>query len=213
MGKMAIRLLIADDQEIVRLGLKNMLEGSDIRIVAQAATGDQVLDLVKKHKPDVILMEARLPGTDGLQVLGRLKLDWADQRVIMFSAHENPRYLARAVALGAEGYLFKNARKDELIKAIRAAAVGEQTWSRSELRRVGAAMASPVASDTVDVSLTKRELEVLRQVATGATNRDIAKHLKISYETIKEHVQHVLRKIGVTDRTQAAVWAVRQRIV
>lgn len=210
---MAIKVLIADDQEIVRLGLKCMLEGNDIRIVAQASSGDQVMDLVRKSKPDVVLIESKLPGMDGLQILGRLKLDTPEMRVVLFTAHENARHLARAVALGAEGYLSKAAKKDELIRVIKAAAQGEQTWSRSELRRVGAAMASPTGVENQDVSLSKREIDVLRLMVNGATNRDIAKDLKISYETIKEHVQHVLRKIGVTDRTQAAVWAVRNNIL
>jgi DNA-binding NarL/FixJ family response regulator len=210
---MAIKVLIADDQEIVRLGLKSMLEGNDIRIVGQATSGDQVLEMVRKLKPDVVLLESKLPGMDGLHILGRLKLDTPEMRVVLFTAHENARHLARAVALGAEGYLSKAAKKDELIRVIKAAAQGEQTWSRSELRRVGAAMASPTGVDNQDVSLSKREIDVLRLMVNGATNRDIAKDLKISYETIKEHVQHVLRKIGVTDRTQAAVWAVRNNII
>lgn len=211
---MSIRVVIADEQEIVRLGLKNLLESnSEIRIVAQASSGDQVLDMVKKHKPDVVLLETKLPGMDGLQILGRLKLDSPEMRVVLFTGHENARHLARAVALGAEGYLSKQAKKDDLIRVVKAAAQGEQTWSRSELRRVGAAMASPTGVENVDVSLTKREIEVLRLMVNGATNRDIAKDLKISYETIKEHVQHVLRKIGVTDRTQAAVWAVRSGVI
>jgi DNA-binding NarL/FixJ family response regulator len=100
-----------------------------------------------------------------------------------------------------------------LLQIIRTAAAGESTWTRNELRRVGAAMATPVASGDLDVSLTRREMEVLRQMVSGETNRDIAKTLSISYETVKEHVQHVLQKIGVTDRTQAAVWAVRRKLV
>jgi DNA-binding NarL/FixJ family response regulator len=108
--------------------------------------------------------------------------------------------------------LSKGANKGDLIRVVKAASQGEPTWSRSDLRRVGSAMAVPPAMNNLHVSLTKRELEVLRLVVEGATNQSIAKSLKISYETIKEHLQHILRKIGVTDRTQAAVWAVRNKI-
>ena len=211
---MSVRVLIADAQEIVRLGLKKFFDStSDIRVVAEAARGDQVLGLVKKHKPEVVLLETQLPGMDGLEVLGRLKLESPAPRVVLFTAHENPRHLARAVALGAEGFLSKAATKGDLIRVVKAAAQGEPTWSRSELRRIGPAMAANASLGIGEIALTKREVEVLRLMIDGATNRMIAKSLRISLETIKEHVQHVLRKVGVVDRTQAAVWAVRNNVI
>jgi DNA-binding NarL/FixJ family response regulator len=116
------------------------------------------------------------------------------------------------VALGASGYLLKSAPRDQLLQAIRSAAAGETTWTREELRRVTGALATPRMAADVEVPLTQRESEVLRQLALGLTNKEIALALRISYETVKEHVQHILRKIGVTDRTQAAVWAVRKSL-
>jgi DNA-binding NarL/FixJ family response regulator len=210
---MSVKLLIADDQEIVRAGLRDMLAETDIEIVAVATTGTEALRMAERFRPDLCLMEVRLPEMDGLQVLGRIKLDMPELHVLIFSAYDSPRYVARAVALGAEGYLTKECPREELLQGIRAAARGEQIWTGSELRRVGTAMATPATSEHVEVALTRRELEVLREMVTGATNRDIAKNLQISYETVKEHVQHVLRKVGVTDRTQAAVWAVRRGLV
>jgi DNA-binding NarL/FixJ family response regulator len=115
--------------------------------------------------------------------------------------------------LGAQGYLLKGASREELLTALRAAAAGENIWTREELRRVTGALAAPRAVGDVDVPLTQRESEVLRQLAHGLTNKEIAQSLTISYETVKEHVQHILRKIGVSDRTQAAVWAVRKGLV
>ena len=128
----------------------------------------------------------------------------------MLSAFDNPAYVARAVALGASGYLLKGCTRDELLTAIRKAATGESIFTREELRRVTGALATPRITGDIEVDLTQREGEVLRQMAYGLTNKVIAEALHISYETVKEHVQHVLRKIGVVDRTQAAVWAVRK---
>jgi len=132
---------------------------------------------------------------------------------LILSSYDNPMYVARAVALGANGYVLKGASREELIQAIRIAAKGETTWTRDELRRVTGALATPRLSSDVEVPLTQRESEVLKQLAHGLTNKEIAQALHISYETVKEHVQHILRKIGVTDRTQAAVWAVRKNLV
>jgi DNA-binding NarL/FixJ family response regulator len=132
---------------------------------------------------------------------------------VMFSSHDNSTYLARSVALGASGYLLKSASRGEIIAGIQAAAAGENIWSREELRRVTGALAAPRNGVEIEASLTKRESEVLKQLALGLTNKEIAQALGISYETVKEHVQHILRKIGVSDRTQAAVWAVRKELV
>jgi DNA-binding NarL/FixJ family response regulator len=153
-----------------------------------------------------------MPDCDGLNCLARIKLDLAVP-VIMFSAYDNPTYIARAVALGASGYLLKSASRDEIISAIRTAARGESIWTREELRRVTGALIAPRSGPDSEVTLTKRESEVLKQLAFGLTNKEIAQTLGISYETVKEHVQHILRKVGVSDRTQAAVWAVRKDLV
>jgi DNA-binding NarL/FixJ family response regulator len=210
---MAISLLIVDDHEVVRAGLRSLLQGTDIRIVAESDNGNSVVKLTVKHKPDVVLLDVRMPDSDGLSCLARIKLDHANVPVVMFSAYDNPTYVARAVALGAAGYLSKSASKKEIVDAIHTAAKGDSIWTRDELRRVTGALATPRVGADVEVPLTKRENEVLKQLAFGLTNKEIAQALGISYETVKEHVQHILRKIGVSDRTQAAVWAVRKELV
>ena len=210
---MAIRILIADDHQVVRSGLKSLFSGTDIDIVAEATTGEEAVKLTMKHKPDVVLLDIRMTDSDGLNALGRIKLDRPNIPVLMLSTYDNPTYVARAVALGASGYLMKGLSRDELLAAIRRVAGGGDAWTREELRRVTGALATPRVSADVEVPLTQRESEVLRQLAFGLTNKEIAQALGISYETVKEHVQHVLRKIGVTDRTQAAVWAVRKGLV
>lgn len=210
---MAISLLIVDDHEVVRAGLKSLLQGTDIRVVAEADNATTGMKLTVKHKPDVVLLDVRMPDTDGLNCLARIKLDLPNIPVVMFSAYDNPTYVARAVALGAAGYLSKRSSKKEIVDAIHTASKGDTIWTREELRRVTGALATPRVGAEVEVPLTKRENEVLKQLAFGLTNKEIAQALGISYETVKEHVQHILRKIGVSDRTQAAVWAVRKELV
>lgn len=210
---MTISLLIADDHQVVRLGLRNVLRNSGIEVTGEATTGSEVLDRVAEKRPDVVLLDVRMSGGDGLHVLGRLKLDYPDLPVVIFSTYDNPTYVARAVALGASGYVLKSDPREHLIDAIEKALKGEASWTREELRRVTGALATPRVVSDVEVPLTQRESEVLKQLANGLTNKEIALALGISYETVKEHVQHILRKVGVSDRTQAAVWAVRKGLV
>ena len=208
-----IKLLVADDHEVVRSGLRNLLAGSDIQVDAEVATGNAAVKYTLEHDVDVVLMDIRMPDGDGLTALGRIRLDKPDQPILMLSTFDNPTYIARAVALGANGYLLKGCTRDELVAAITTVSTGENAWTRDELRRVTGALATPRLAADVEVPLTQREGEVLRQLAYGLSNKEIAQALHISYETVKEHVQHILRKIGVSDRTQAAVWAVRKELV
>jgi DNA-binding NarL/FixJ family response regulator len=210
---MSIRVLIADDHEVVRAGLKTLLADTDVQIIGEVAAGDQAVRYIMANPVDVVLMDIRMPDGDGLTALGRIKLEKPELPVLMLSTFDNPTYIARSVALGASGYVLKGCTKEELLAAIRTAASGESAWTRDELRRVTGALATPRLAADVEVPLTQRESEVLRQLAYGLTNKEIAQALHISYETVKEHVQHILRKIGVSDRTQAAVWAVRKQLV
>lgn len=210
---MTIRVLVADDHEVVRSGLRSMFADTEIVVIAEVATGKAALEAVTEDLPQVVLLDVRMPDVDGLNVLGRLKLDYPDLPVLLLSTYDNPTYIARAVALGAAGYVLKDSGRDVLLDAVRRASTGETIWTREELRRVTGALATPRLAANVEVPLTQRESEVLRQLALGLTNKEIAQALSISYETVKEHVQHILRKVGVTDRTQAAVWAVRKGLV
>jgi DNA-binding NarL/FixJ family response regulator len=210
---MPIRLLIADDHQVVRSGIKSLMAGTEIEVVGEAASGDEAVRMAEKLQPDIVLLDIRMPDVDGLTALGRIKMTHPKMAVVMLSTYDNPTYVARAVALGASGYLLKGATRDELLASLRKVASGEDSWTRDELRRVTGALATPRMVADVEVPLTQRESEVLRQLAFGLTNKEIGQALGISYETVKEHVQHILRKIGVTDRTQAAVWAVRKGLV
>lgn len=210
---MTIKLVVVDDHEVVRRGVEQIVaQAGDIRVVGEASQGEQGIGVILEKRPDVALVDVRMPELDGLTCLGRLQSEGVATPVIMFSGYDNPTYIARAVALGAAGYLSKAASADQLVDAIRRAAAGEPLWSREELRRMTGALSTPRESMELEAPLTRREGEVLKQLAVGLSNKEIALALGISYETVKEHVQHLLRKIGVADRTQAAVWAVRQGI-
>jgi DNA-binding NarL/FixJ family response regulator len=199
-----MKLLVADGHEVVRFGLREWCEGWT---VFEAADNDEAVRLYRKHKPDIVVIESRLPG-DGLECLSRIKASDAGSHVLIFSGYDNPTYIARAIALGAQGYLSKGATNKEFVAAVKSVAAGGDVWTRDELRQVSGALAGSDGHQ-----LTKREGEVLKQLAFGLTNKEIAQALGISYETVKEHVQHILRKLGVSDRTQAAVWAVRKELV
>jgi DNA-binding NarL/FixJ family response regulator len=210
---MSIRVLVVDDHEVVRCGLHNLFANTDIEIVDEAVSGEDAIQKSSNPNLDLVLLDVRLPRGDGLNALGRIKLERPELPVLLLSTYDNPTYVARAVALGAAGYVLKGSESATLIQAIQRAARGESVWTREELRRVTGALTTPRLNADVEVPLTQRESEVLRQLALGLTNKEIAQVLNISYETVKEHVQHILRKIGVSDRTQAAVWAVRKGLV
>ncbi len=207
-----IKLLIADDHEMVRCGLKILLAGTEIGVVAEAATGQAAATLALEKEVDVALLDVRMPDGDGLAALGRIKLDKPALPVLLFSAFDNPASVARAIALGASGFLQKGCSREELLRAIRTVAGGENIWSTEKLRSASRSLRTPRFGGSLEVSLSEREGEVLRQIARGATNKQIAVTMNIGCETVKEHVQHIFRKIGLTDRTQAAVWAVRNEL-
>ena len=210
---MAIRLLVCDDHEVIRSGMVTILAGSEIEVVAQAANGNEALEQVEAVKPDVVLLDIRMPGSDGLTTLEKIKSIDPEIKVIMLSTYDNPTYVARSVALGASDYILKGASRDDLIATITAVSRGESPTRSGELRRVAGAMRVRQVLDDDEVPLTQRETQVLRHVALGLSNKEIGRSLEISVETVKEHVQNILRKIAVSDRTQAAVWAVRRGLV
>ena len=210
---MKIKLLVVDDHEVIRTGLKNLLAGSSIEIVAEAANGKEALAQAEKYRPDVILLDVRMPDEDGLVTLERLRTQVPDSRVVMLSAFDNPTYVARAVVWGASDYLLKGSSRENLIAAIEAAAAGASPSDFGEIRRMADTLQSRRKVDEADVPLTQREIQVLRHLALGLSNKEIARSLQISIETVKEHVQNILRKIAAKDRTQAAVWAVRKGLV
>ena len=218
------RLIIVDDHELARESLQNMLSDEpDIEIVGEAANGRQALLLCSRLRPDLILMDVRMPEMDGLAATKEVKERFPKTSVMMLTMHENPDYLFEALKVGAAGYVLKDAPQDEIIEAVRRVRNGESPMD-SELaarllRRLAsegemwrAKRVSREAADAVD-PLTPRELEVLGLMKLGRTNRQIAADLVISLGTAKNHVEHIIAKLGVSDRTQAVVKALELGIL
>ena len=210
---MAIRVVIADDHEVIRWGLRELLRGTEIEVIGEAATGMETVQRVKDLRPDVVVLDIRFPDLDGLETLAKMREEGLDTRVVLLSAYDYQSYAARAVALGASEYLLKGSSREEILRAIRSAAAGQPPAQDTRLGSVADAMQSKAVIEDDDIQLTQRETQVLRHIALGLSNREIANSLQISVETVKEHVQNILRKLGVSDRTQAAVWAVRKGLV
>ena len=206
---MAITVLIADDHEVIRRGVEVLLESSHFRVVASAATVAQLVRLARKHKPDVVLLDVRLGDEDWLDAIRRVRSAAPKTRSVVFSAFDNPTYVARAVAAGANDYLLKTADRDTLLAALDNAVADGPPTRTGMLRSVAASMTKRDAPGDANVPLTPRELQTLRLIAMGLSNREIADTMGISVETVKEHVQNMLRKTSLHDRTQAAVWALR----
>lgn len=206
---MSLKLLIADDHEVVRSGLATLLSGSDVTIVGQASSGEEAVKMASDKRPDVVLLDIRMSEVDGLDALEKIRAILPKARIVMLSTYDNPTYIARAVALGASDYLLKGVSRNQLLNSI----LNKTDESSEPLRRVASVMETRRTDVDDGVSLTQRESQVLRHMALGLSNKEIGRSLEISVETVKEHVQNILRKIHVTDRTQAAVWAVRRHLV
>jgi DNA-binding NarL/FixJ family response regulator len=205
------RLLIADDQELVRVGLRSMLAGERwLEIVGEATNGHEALELCRRLQPDLALLDVRMPELDGLAATRAIRQACPETRVLIVTTHESTEYLLAALNAGAAGYLLKDATRPELIAAVRQVLRGESSLNGElaarALQRLASARADPTAA--LPERLTRREQEVLRLLAEGLTNREIAHSLTISVGTVKIHVEHIIAKLGVADRTQAAVRAV-----
>jgi DNA-binding NarL/FixJ family response regulator len=209
-----VRVLLVDDHAIWRGGVKSMLEDTEFEIVGEASSGAEAIEQARTLQPQLILLDIRMSGGDGLDALGVLKREHPTTAVVMLTTYDNPTYLARAVAGGAAGYLLKGVERDELMETLRQIVNGESLLSPQDLTRSlrGIDPQSAGAADLIQ-PLSERELEVLRLLSTGLSNRDIAPILFISESTVKTHIEHIISKLGVSDRVQAAVWAARHGLV
>lgn len=210
---MTVTVLLADSHPIIRTGLQSLLTDDQISVVGEANDGKDALELVERLRPSLLISEVTMPRMDGLACLTKINELELPTKVLFYTGQINPTYAARAMALRAIGLISKSTPTDQLVTAIKQAAGGKSVWGENSVRRhTGGVLVPPQDGAAVMPSLTTRESEVLKQLAFGLSNKEIAQALGISYETVKEHVQHVLRKLGVADRTQAAVWAVRNRL-
>ena len=235
----AARILIADDHALVREGLRTMLSGEEgLQVIAEAHDGQQALEACRDLRPDLVLMDVRMPKMDGLEATRRIKSEMPHTSVVMVTMHENPDYLLEAVRAGAAGYVLKDASGERLLGAVRRTLEGESPLDQELAMRLLTRLAGEGTLATGDVppgdasagdapaggtygeassgegsaghleGLTPREVEVLRLLSRGQTNPQIAQNLMISRGTAKIHVQHIISKLGVSDRTQAAVRAI-----
>ena len=223
-SKEPARLVIADDHDFVRSGIKVMLSGeADLRIIGEATDGQEALETCSRERPDLVLMDVRMPRMDGLTATRSIKRSFPEISVLILTMHENEDYLLEAVKAGAAGYVLKDAPQNELVTAIRKVLEGETTLNRrlatGLLRRLAndarGAAAPRTASGRPSPAppLTAREIEVLEHVALGKTNREIAEEFVISVGTVKNHVEHLIAKLEASDRTQAVVRALELGLI
>ena len=208
-GESIIRLLIVDDHPVVRSGLQGMLASQpDFEVVGEAHDGAEGVELARKLKPDVILMDLRMPEMDGVEAIGRIKAKQPDAQVLVLTTYESDADILRAIEKGASGYLLKDAPREDLYAAIRAVAQGTSPLAPAVAARLMSRLRGPA-----DKALSNREIEVLELVARGTSNKGIGKELWISETTVKTHMLHVFEKLGVTDRTAAVTVALKRGII
>ena len=211
---MAVNILLADDHRMVREGLKQLLEtDSEINVVAEAGDGYECLNLTNKTKPDIVLLDINMPNMDGIQVLNIMKQQKMLLQVIVLTIHNEIEYLVKALEIGCDGFILKDSDFDTLKKAIFSVYSGETYIEPSLMPLLNSSLAERDVLKEKVSDLTRREMEVLKMIASGAFNKEIALTLNISERTVKNHVSNIFKKIGVSDRTQAAVFAIKNNII
>ena len=202
----SIRVLGVDDHPLLRQGITAIINSQpDMSLVSQAATGHEAIQMFREHRPDVTLMDLRLPDMSGIDAMIAIRGEFSEARVVMLTTFEGDVEIQRALQAGARGYLLKTMPPSELAEVIRQVHAGK--------KRVPAEIAAYLTEHYSDESLTVREVDVLRHIAGGNRNRDIGERLFISEETVKVHIRHIMEKLGANDRTQAVAIAVRRGII
>ena len=209
-----IKVMIADDHSLIREGLRQLLEfDGSIKVVGEASNGEECLIKLEEFNPEVLLLDINMPEKNGIDVLKQMKSDQSQIKVLILTVHNELEYLISAVDFGVDGYILKDSESSELKKAIRVVRDGESYIQPKLIPAMNNQLINRDADkDKID-SLTNRELEVLVQVANGMFNKEIATNLNISERTVKNHISNIFKKIDVSDRTQAAVFAIKNNII
>lgn len=211
-----IRVMIADDHAMIREGIKKLLEfDGNISVVAEASDGEECLEVLKKEKPDILLLDINMPKRNGIDVLKEIRSKKSKEKVkvLMLTVHNEVEYLVKAVDVGVDGYILKDSESSELIKAISVILDGENYIQPSLIPILNSKLISRDIDKEKIEMLTKREMEILIQVANGMFNKEIAVNLNISERTVKNHISNIFKKIKVADRTQAAVFAIKNNLI
>jgi DNA-binding NarL/FixJ family response regulator len=209
------RILLVDDHEIVRLGLKSLLDRhTKFQVVAEASTGDEALQKVEQYKPDIVVMDIRLPGGSGIKACGEITEKYPDTKVIMLTSYAEDEMLFSAIRAGASGYMLKQVGNDELIKAIEAIGRGEALLDPAVTQRVFQEVRKAAREEEALAfsDLTDQEKQVLIHVSEGKTNREIAKALYLGEGTVRNYVSSILSKLDVSNRAEAAAYAVKHNL-
>lgn len=211
---MAVSVMITDDHSMIREGLKNLLElDGDIKVIAEAVDGIDCLNKLNTYNPDVLLLDINMPNMNGLEVLENLKSRKMDIKVLVLTVHNEVEYLMKAIDIGVNGYILKDSESVELKKAIFTVNSGETYIQPSLIPSLNSKMIEKNKDDEKIRCLTNRELEVLKLLSFGMFNKEIAEKLSISERTVKNHVSNIFKKLDVTDRTQAAVFSIRNNLI
>ena len=210
-----IRILIADDHEVVRIGLAALLDGqAGLSVVAQAGSGDEAVELARRHRPDVVVMDIRMPNGSGIDACRTITGELADVPVVMLTSHGDSDALFDAIDAGASGYVLKRVGSGELVDAVRAVAAGGSLLDPAVTRRVLDRLrhASRLEEAGAFAELTEQERRVLAHIADGASNRDIADRMGLAEKTVRNYVSSILAKLALVSRAQAAGYAIRNRL-
>jgi DNA-binding NarL/FixJ family response regulator len=206
----AVRVVVADDQTVVRDGLVTLLKLlPGIDVVAAASDGDEAVRLVAEHNPDVLLVDLRMPKCDGVEATRRVRTDHPGTEVVVLTTYSDDDSVLSALRAGARGFLTKDADAESIGRALQAAAAGQSIVDAEVQRRLIEGAAAPKPADPADTGLTPREIEVLRLIADGLSNTEIARHLVVSEATVKTHINHLFAKANLRDRAQAVAYAYR----
>lgn len=208
-----LRIVLVDDHTLFRKGLAELLErDGSLQVVAMTGDPQQVQPLLRAHQPDVVLMDLNMPGTDGISLMQQLKAEGFAMPILILTVSEAEEDLARALRAGANGYLLKSMEPDEVVDAVRRAVKGETAVAPAMTAKLVNLLDAKHSADSLLASLTQREREILAHLARGESNKAIARQLDISYDTVKLHVRHILAKLNLSSRVEAAVFAVEHKL-